>query len=266
MREAQNFVNDLCVSRFVFGAFLLHKRKMSKYQETTIGEAVRKVRKARKMTLAEVADGIGGYDTGNLSRFERGEQDISGEKLRQIAVILEVPLTVLYAISEFEWEDFLGEGLSKPLLEDEIKNYVPNFLKVGTPAIRARVPLIAWVRAGSWAEIDDFPDDVKEWRDTTASVSSKAFALRVEGDSMVNPYGAPSIPEGSVVIVDPEKSADNGSIVVAMLDDSNQATIKRLVIDGPAKYLKPLNPAYRAMEINGNCTIVGVVKKVEIDL
>lgn len=237
---------------------------MPRYQERTIGEAVRKVRKARKMTLAAVADHIDGYDTGGLSRFERGEQGISEDKLRQIAVILAVPLTVLYAIYEFEW-DFDDEIFNK-LRTDGGQDYLPSILKAG-PAIHTRVPLLSWVRAGSWSEVrDDESSDVIEWRETTATVSSKAFALRVEGDSMTNPYGSPSIPEGSVVIVDPEKSAHNGSIVVAMLDDSHQATIKRLVIDGPNKYLKPLNPAYRAIEIDGNCSIVGVVKKVEIDL
>jgi SOS-response transcriptional repressor LexA len=45
-----------------------------------------------------------------------------------------------------------------------------------------------------------------------------------------------------------------------------EATIKKLMIDGPNKYLMPLNPDYRPIKINGNCTIVGVVKKVEFDL
>ncbi len=257
-----------CVKDFVLHANLLHEQRMMTLQERTIGEAVRQVRKARKMTLSEVADQIEGYDSAGLSRFERGEQGVSEKKLRQIALILEVPLTVLYAISEFDWD--FDDQSSKSLLTNEIKDYIPNFLKAG-PAIHTRVPLLSWVKAGSWADIGvgttaENPDDVIEWRETTAIVSTKAFALRVEGDSMVNPYGSPSIPEGSVVIVDPEKVADNGSIVVAMLDDSNQATIKRLVIDGPNMYLKPLNPAYRAIEINSGCSIVGVVKKVEIDL
>ena len=60
-----------------------------------------------------------------------------------------------------------------------------------------------------------------------------AFALRVAGDSMVNPLGFPSIPEGSIVIVDPDGIAENGKIVVARLEDSVEATLKKLVINGP---------------------------------
>ncbi len=47
---------------------------------------------------------------------------------------------------------------------------------------------------------------------------------------------------------------------------SNEATIKKLVIDGPKRYLKPLNPAYPVIEIDSSCTICGVVRKVEFDV
>ncbi len=136
------------------------------------------------------------------------------------------------------------------------------------PKIQARVPLISWVQGGHWAEIvGDFqPGDADEWRETTAKVGPHAFALRVKGNSMTNPHGAPSIPEGAVVIVDPDTPADNGSIVVARLENQKEATLKKLVIDGPNKYLMALNPDYRPIEIDGNCAVVGVVRKVEFDL
>ncbi len=75
-----------------------------------------------------------------------------------------------------------------------------------------------------------------------------------------------SIPDGAIVIVDPDIEARNGSIVVAKLEDNQEATLKRLVIDGPYRYLKPLNPIYQPIHINGNCHIVGVVRKFEFDL
>lgn len=136
------------------------------------------------------------------------------------------------------------------------------------PDIAGRVPLISWVQAGEWtAIVDNFePGDAEEWQETTAKVGPHAFALRVHGDSMVNPLGFPSIPEGSIVIVDPDGHAENGKIVVARLEDSVEATLKKLVIDGPHRYLKPLNPDYRPIQINGNCTIVGVVRQVISDL
>ena len=47
------------------------------------------------------------------------------------------------------------------------------------------------------------------------------FALRVRGDSMINA----GILSGDKVVVRPQKTAENGQIVVALLDDS--ATVKR---------------------------------------
>src|SRR5712692_10619393 len=48
------------------------------------------------------------------------------------------------------------------------------------------------------------------------------FALRIQGDSMI---GA-GILDGDYVLVRPQQSADNGDIVVALLDDS--VTVKRI--------------------------------------
>lgn len=62
---------------------------------------------------------------------------------------------------------------------------------------------------------------------------------------MENPSGKKSIPEGAVIVVDPELPYSSGSLVVARLDDSKEATFKQLVIDGEQKYLKPLNPNTR---------------------
>ncbi|MGZ4968751.1 MAG: LexA family protein [Methylobacter sp.] len=136
------------------------------------------------------------------------------------------------------------------------------------PDITGRIPLISWVQAGNWAEIidNDYPGDAEEWRLTTAKISKNAFALRIVGDSMINPNGYPSLPPGAIVIVEPHRQPQNGDIVIARLEDSKEATIKKLVIDGHQKFLKPLNPQYPIIEINGNCTICGVAIKVEMDL
>lgn len=133
------------------------------------------------------------------------------------------------------------------------------------PEIKGKVPLINYVQAGAWKEIMDVYEPV-EWIETTITVSSKSFALRVIGDSMTNPVGSPSIPDGFIVIVDPELQPQHGSIVVARLENSNEAMLKQLIIDGPHRYLKPLNPNYRTIEINENCAICGVAKKVQYDL
>ena len=90
--------------------------------------------------------------------------------------------------------------------------------------------------------------------------------MRVTGNSMTNPHGSPSIPAGSIVVVEPCSCPDNGKIVVATLNDAPEATIKKLEIDGPHKFLVPLIPKYDPIPINGNCRIVGYVKQIIMDL
>lgn len=62
------------------------------------------------------------------------------------------------------------------------------------------------------------------------------FALRIEGDSMI---GA-GILDGDYVLVRPQQSADNGDIVVALLDDS--VTVKRFYREADGFRLQPENP------------------------
>jgi SOS-response transcriptional repressor LexA len=134
------------------------------------------------------------------------------------------------------------------------------------PATR-KLPVISHVHAGNWAEAIDYyaaGDDV-EWEDAPYSTSTNAFWLRVVGDSMTSPVGL-SITEGMLILVDPDIAPENGKLVVAKLDGTDEVTFKKLVIDAGQKYLKPLNQSYRPIDINGNCQIVGVVTELKLKL
>jgi repressor LexA len=65
------------------------------------------------------------------------------------------------------------------------------------------------------------------------------FALEVKGDSMINA----GILEGDIVVLRRGESADNGDIVVALIDDE-EATLKRLRRRGATIALEAANPAY----------------------
>ena len=131
-----------------------------------------------------------------------------------------------------------------------------------------RVPVISWVQAGQFTECRaaEVFSEVDKWVDTSLKIGDNSFALEVKGDSMTNPNGLPTIPEGATVIVDPDAEPRHGKIVIARLDGTNEATVKKLVIDGPQKFLVPLNPRYPNIPINGNCLIIGVVKGVQYEL
>jgi repressor LexA len=67
--------------------------------------------------------------------------------------------------------------------------------------------------------------------------ASDAFMLRVQGDSMIDA----AILDGDLILVRPQRTAENGEIVVAMLD--GEATVKRFYREAGRVRLQPENRA-----------------------
>ncbi|WP_299842428.1 transcriptional repressor LexA [uncultured Roseovarius sp.] len=71
------------------------------------------------------------------------------------------------------------------------------------------------------------------------SGSGEHYALEVKGDSMIDA----GINNGDVVVIRETSIADNGDIVVALVED-HEATLKRFFRKGNAIALEAANPAY----------------------
>lgn len=142
-----------------------------------------------------------------------------------------------------------------------------NTLFVGRYTAGAKYPVISKVQAGAWCEaVEPYSlKDIDLWLESDAHIQGEAFWLQVDGDSMTAPVGL-SIPEGTYVLFDTGREPVNGSLVIAKLSDSNEATFKKLVIDGSQKYLKGLNPQWPLVPINGNCRIIGVAIETKLRL
>ena len=111
-----------------------------------------------------------------------------------------------------------------------------------------RIPVVGVVTAGVPILATENIEGYIPW-----DGESGCFVLRVRGDSMI---GA-GILDGDKVVVRPQPDAENGQIVVALLDDS--ATVKRLKKTGRDVWLMPENPSYEP--IHGNeAKILGRVK------
>lgn len=100
--------------------------------------------------------------------------------------------------------------------------------------------------------------DMIEWHETTELAGTRSFWMRVSGDIM-NTANGPSFPDGTLILVDPDRTTINGSFVVAKLAKIEEVTFKKFIIDAGQKYLKPLNPYYPMLPIRDECRIVGVV-------
>lgn len=81
------------------------------------------------------------------------------------------------------------------------------------------------------------------------------FALRVRGDSMINA----GILSGDKVVIRPQKTAEDGQIVVARIGD--EATVKRLSRRNGEIWLLPENPNYEPID-GSEAELIGLVKAV----
>jgi repressor LexA len=114
----------------------------------------------------------------------------------------------------------------------------PRALRSGSippPADAVVLPILGRVAAG--VPITAQEDVEGEFVLSTAFVprASNAFMLRVQGDSMVEA----AILDGDLILVRPQRTAENGEIVVAMLD--GEATVKRFYREPNRIRLQPEN-------------------------
>ncbi len=88
-------------------------------------------------------------------------------------------------------------------------------------------------------------------------VSSKdVFLLRVQGDSMIDAH----IQDGDFALVKPQPNAENGEIVVVLIED--EATIKRIFQKRDLIRLEPANPKMEPIVIRKGEKKVTLVGKV----
>lgn len=119
--------------------------------------------------------------------------------------------------------------------------------------VRTGVPLLGKVTAGEpiLAE-EDFGGYVAFDATDAGYRAENLFALRVKGESMINA----GIFDGDTVIVDKRDYADNGEIVVAMIE--NEATVKRFFKENGKYRLQPENPEMKPI-ITDKVVILGKV-------
>ena len=118
-----------------------------------------------------------------------------------------------------------------------------------TSARPGHIPVIGVVTAGVPILAVENQEGTIPWEDPSC------FALRVRGDSMINA----GILSGDKVVVRPQSTADDGQIVVALLED--EATLKRLRRRNGEVWLMPENENYSPID-GREAKILGLVKAV----
>jgi repressor LexA len=117
------------------------------------------------------------------------------------------------------------------------------------------IPIIGRVQAGEpILAIENIEGYINLDRNLVSS--SDVFLLRVQGDSMIDAH----IQEGDFALVKPQPTAENGEIVVALIED--EATIKRIFQKRDLIRLEPANPRMEPIIVKKGGKKVTIVGKV----
>jgi repressor LexA len=118
-----------------------------------------------------------------------------------------------------------------------------------------QVPLLGTVAAGQPIEAILTHDTISVPKDLQGR--GRTFALRVRGESMIDE----NIQDGDIIIVASQRTAENGQVVVALID-GNYATVKKFYREPEFIRLEPANPQFRPIFIKTpeRIQIQGVVR------
>jgi repressor LexA len=133
--------------------------------------------------------------------------------------------------------------------QDLYNNFSPKIIKGGLDLNKIDneevfVPVLGKIAAG--APIEALEDKTESLPLSKSFLgSNEYFALKVEGDSMIEA----GINTGDYVIIKKTNIAESGKIVVALIDD-HESTLKRMRKKGPSVALESANPAYETKIYN----------------
>jgi repressor LexA len=130
-----------------------------------------------------------------------------------------------------------------------------EILKQETPEDDYEIPLLGLVAAGQPIEAVLTHETVSAPKNMMGR--GRMFALRVRGDSMIDE----NIQDNDIIIVSSQQTAENGQMVVALID-GNYATVKKFYRESDFIRLEPANPQFKPIFIKtpGRLQLQGVVR------
>ena len=131
--------------------------------------------------------------------------------------------------------------------------------RIGDSLQGIELPLLGFIAAG--APIEPYTDPNATFSVSPALVSAKkrSYVLQVKGDSMIDD----GILDGDFVVIEEQNVANNGDIVVALLDNG-VATLKRFFKEKDRIRLQPANSTMKpifAKRVTVQGKVVGVIRK-----
>lgn len=122
-----------------------------------------------------------------------------------------------------------------------------------------RLPLLGYVAAGAPIEAISNVEEISV--PESFLTRRRSYVLRVRGDSMIGEH----VQDGDYVIVEERDHADNGEMVIALIDGES-ATLKKYYREGGRIRLQPANPElpplyYPEEQVKIQGVVVGIMRK-----
>jgi repressor LexA len=172
------------------------------------------------------------------------------------AVGLSSSSTVHSHLTALERKGYVRRDPSKPRAL-EVLDFRATELPITSKKIR-NIPLVGRIAAGKPLLAQENIEDTFPLPVDFAS-DENCFMLRVQGESMVNAGIMPN----DYVIVRQQSAADDGDIVVALIDD--EATVKRFYRESDSIRLEAENPRMepiRSRDVTVLGKVIGVVRRI----
>lgn len=176
-----------------------------------IGKRIKSRREALGLTQQELANLMGYKSKSTINKIEMGKNDVSQSGVTKFANVLNTSVA-----------------------------YLMGWANLNTNKSAVSINVLGRVAAGTPLNAIEEIIDTEEITEDLAKTGS-FFALKIKGDSM-----EPRIYDGDVVIVRQQNDAENGDIVIAMVN-GDDAVCKRLKKYAGGIALISLNSKYEPM-------------------
>jgi len=131
--------------------------------------------------------------------------------------------------------------------------------------VMLQIPILGHIAAGQPIRVDAidpaYAEDFVQLAQGMLSSPEKLFALKVQGDSMIDA----SVLDGDIVILSHQETAKDGDMVAAWVEGDEETTLKYLYREGKDIRLQPANPTYQpiirsADKVRINGKVVSVIR------
>ncbi|MNS38119.1 LexA repressor [compost metagenome] len=170
------------------------------------GKKLRELRKIEGWTQEDVANKLG-ITKQTYSHYENEKRKPGLDMIKELASVYQVEIDEIFS------EESFGDTVSLPIV---------GRISCGSGAL-------------AYEDIEGYETTPKEW-----AAGGEFFYLRAKGDSMT---GA-RIYNGDLLLIRKQPEIENGEIAAVLINDSTEAVLKRIYINGDQMVLQSENPNY----------------------